>query len=480
MRSTPAAILVFCTSAAVLVMEILAGRLVAPYLGVSIETYTGIIGTVLAGIALGSAVGGRLADRHDPRPWLGPALVIGGILALASLPVVSSLGPALAGGGPVEIVVLTMVAFLPSAVVLSAVSPMTAKLRLDDLGETGSVVGGLSAAGTAGALVGTFMTGFVLIAAWPTRPIVVAVGLALVTAGVALWWRLGRRRGAIQAIPVALLVAGATVAFPVPCEVETAYFCASVRADAARPSGRTLVLDNLQHSYVDLDDPTHLGFRYTRLMAAVINAESAPGPLRALYLGGGGFTMPRWLSATRPGSESQVLEIDPDLVTIGEEQLGLRTGAGTGIEVVVGDARLALDAEPTDHYDVIVGDAFGGLSVPWHLTTVEFVRQLQRTMTPEGIYVANIIDGGPRRFVHAEAATLAEVFDHVAVIDPPAGDRVANHVLIASDRPLRLTQASIDRTDGRLVPPDELADRLRGVSILTDDHAPVDQLLTKR
>ncbi|MDP9020228.1 MAG: fused MFS/spermidine synthase, partial [Actinomycetota bacterium] len=67
MTTRAAAALVFCTSAAVLVLEILAGRLVAPYVGVSIETFTGVIGTVLAGIALGSAAGGRLADRRDPR-----------------------------------------------------------------------------------------------------------------------------------------------------------------------------------------------------------------------------------------------------------------------------------------------------------------------------------------------------------------------------------------------------------------------------
>ncbi|CAN5458070.1 hypothetical protein BH18ACT1_BH18ACT1_02670 [soil metagenome] len=85
-------VLVFCASGAVLVLEILAGRLLAPYVGVSLETYTGVIGTVLAGLAVGAAVGGRLADRRDPRVLLGPALVLGGVLALASLPSVSALG----------------------------------------------------------------------------------------------------------------------------------------------------------------------------------------------------------------------------------------------------------------------------------------------------------------------------------------------------------------------------------------------------
>ncbi len=74
-----AQVLVFVTSGAVLVLEILAGRLMAPYVGVSLETFTGIIGTVLAGIALGAAVGGRLADRYDPQRLIGPALMLGGV-----------------------------------------------------------------------------------------------------------------------------------------------------------------------------------------------------------------------------------------------------------------------------------------------------------------------------------------------------------------------------------------------------------------
>ena len=122
MAAAGAAALVFTTSAAVLVLEILAGRLVAPYVGVSLETYTGIIGTVLAGIAIGSAGGGRLADRIDPRRLVGPTIVVGGVLALLAVPVVSALGPAVAGGGPPAIVLLALTAFVPPTAVSSGCS----------------------------------------------------------------------------------------------------------------------------------------------------------------------------------------------------------------------------------------------------------------------------------------------------------------------------------------------------------------------
>ena len=117
MRLTTARLLVFGSSAAVLVLEILAGRLMAPYVGVSLETFTGIIGVILAGIAAGTVVGGRLADRFDAARLLGPAFVAGGVLAWWSLWVVLTLGSEV-GSGPPAIVLLPALGFLEHAEVL--------------------------------------------------------------------------------------------------------------------------------------------------------------------------------------------------------------------------------------------------------------------------------------------------------------------------------------------------------------------------
>ena len=483
----PAAILlVFGTSAAVLVLEILAGRLLAPYVGVSLETYTGIIGTCLAAIAVGTALGGRLADRLDARRLIGPSIVLGGALAWLSLPVLSALGPS-SSEGPIAIVTLTTFAFFLPAAVLSAVSPMVAKLRLDDVAHTGEVVGSLSAAGTAGALCGTFLTGFVLVAAWPTRPIVIFVGAALVLTGVVVWFLMATsmpRRTTTLLVVVGLAAsAGLAAADPTPCRWETAYFCANVEHDPRRPDGRILVLDTLRHSYVDLADPTHLEFRYMRLFADVVDVTAPDGrAVDALHLGGGGFTFPRYLAATRPGSRNRVLEIDAGLVRIAEDQLGLVQGPD--LEVVVGDARLHLDELADDSHDLVVGDAFGGLSVPWHLTTEEVLVQVARVLRDDGTYVVNVIDGGPERFARAHAATMAAVFPHVVAVAPPTapGGPPVNHVLVGSDEPIdeRALAAAIDGRDGRLRTGQELHEWIGGARVLTDDLAPVDQLLTRR
>jgi spermidine synthase len=476
--------LVFGTSGAVLVLEILAGRLLAPYVGVTLQTYTGIIGTVLAGIALGTWWGGWLADRHDPARLLGPAVIAGGALALCTVPLIRLFGPTWAGGGAGAIVALSVLGFLAPAVVLSTVTPLVIKLQLRDLGETGSVVGRLSALGTAGAIAGTFLSGFVLIEAAPTSRLIPGIGVVLVLTGLAVWLLVGRGGGRAVAGASAAALAALMVSVAVgdPCDIETRYYCARIEVDPERPTGRVLVLDDLRHSYVDLDDPSHLEFRYVQAFAAVTDAAWPEGrPIDAVHVGGGGFTMPRWLAATRPGSTSSVLELDPGVVELAVDRLGLRTGPD--LEAVVGDARLSLAERPTGSTDLVVGDAFGGVAVPWHLTTREVVDEVHRILRPGGIYVVNVIDRGPMRFARAEVATLAERFGEVVVIgpEPALAGLGGNVVLVAGDRlPSAGALDDAARAAGgqRVVSGAELDRWLGDAPVLTDDLAPVDQLLT--
>lgn len=484
LRPAAAGALVFVTSGCVLVLEILAGRLLAPYVGVTLQTYTGIIGTVLAGIALGTWWGGRLADNFDPRRLIGPLVATGGLAALATVPLVRILGEAMRGQGGAAIVVLSAAGFVLPAALLSAVNPAVVKQQLRALHETGSVVGRLSAVSTAGAIAGTFLAGFVLVAATSTTVLIVAISLGLVLLGAGLWWRAARP----GVLPLALLIVigtgGAVLALAVgrPCDVETAYYCAIIGRDAERPGGRLLILDDLRHSYVDLDDPTHIEFRYLRVTAAAIEAVFADEPLDALHIGGGGFTLPAWLAATRPGSDSHVLELDAGIVELAEEQLGLETGPSLTVDV--GDARLGITSVATGDYDFVMGDAFGSRSVPWHLTSVEFLREVDRVLRTDGLYVINVIDGPEMRFARAKVATLQEVFAYVAVVAPPSaieGQSGANVVLLASQQPIALDALAYlvaANGDGdQVLTPTEATIWAGDALVLRDDFAPVDQYL---
>jgi spermidine synthase len=481
---------VFFTSGSVLVLEILAGRLLAPYVGVRLETYTSVIGIVLAGISLGTWVGGRLADRIDPRKTLGPLLVAGGGLSMLSPAAVHAAGhPGL--GTADDIIGLATIGFFLPAAVLSAVNPTVVKLQLRDLDVTGQVVGRLSAVGTAGAIVGTFVAGFVLVAAAATSSVIIAVGAALVATGLGLWVALARSRPSAGLLAVSLVaVAGAGTVGAVshgPCDVETRYHCARIIPDPARPGGRSLWLDITRHSYVDVNDPEHLELRYAKNFADVIAAarpSTAPTRFDALHIGGGGFTMPRYLSAVYPGSRHVVFELDPELVDLSRKRLALVTGPDLRVEV--GDARLLTRRLPDDSQDVVVGDAFGDLSVPWHLTTREFLDDVRRVMRSDGVYVLNLIDYVPLRFARAETATLAAVFRHVAVLAPStylAGDDGGNFVLAASDHPFdvaRLKTLIQARNGQETVAVDGAATTVAaGARVLTDDYAPVDQWLAR-
>ncbi|MGA9275516.1 fused MFS/spermidine synthase [Ilumatobacter sp.] len=491
--------LVTGTSAAVLVLEILAGRLLAPYVGVSLETFTGIIGTILAGIAVGAWAGGVAADHIDPRRLLPVLLVAGGALAMATIPIVRILGEGGGSGGGPRILVLTAFGFLPSATVLSAVPPAVIKLQLRDLASTGTTVGRLSAWSTAGALFGTFFTGFVLVSTAGVTTLIIGVGVLLVVSGIALWL-VGRAGSTGEMLGLGGLAAVAligAVAVDSPCETQTAYYCLSVVEDPFVESGRTLVLDDLRHSYVDLDDPSHLEFWYIRRIVDAIEVQTAESdePIDAVYVGGGAFTVPRYLRATRPGSEQTILEIDGDLVDVVEDEIDF--DRDDDVEIVVGDGRLSMADLATDSADVVVGDAFGSRAVPFHLATEEFLADVSRVLQPEGIYAANIIDGPDEEFLRAEAATIARVFEHVVVVRGPGivGGFNGNSVVVASDSPIDIdalserlaTEAGIDpgsnqgsepaRIVGELVAGADLDVYLGGATILTDDFAPVDQLI---
>ena len=477
----------FVASGSVLVLETLAGRLMAPYVGNSLETFTGVIGVVLAGIATGTWVGGRMADRFDPRSLLPVALALGGGAAIAAVPIIRAIGPGADANSPLTIIFLAGIAFFSPAALLSAVSPLTVKAQLRDIGHTGRVVGRIEALGTAGSLTGVFGTGFILVAEFPTTPVVVALGGLLVAVGVGLWLRrrtAGRGGPVAAGATLAIVSSGAAVLAGTPCDIETAYFCADVEVDEARPSARILWLDDLRHAYVDLDDPTYLEFQYTRLLGDVVDATAPDGAsIDAVHLGGGGFTMPRYVEATRPGSDSLVLELDPGVVDIAEDELGLTLG--DRLRVRTGDARGHLHDVDTASADLVIGDAFGGRAVPYHLATREFVRDIARVLRDGGIYAQNIIDQPPLRFLWADVATLGDVFRHVAVLGPPSrfdGTVGGNTIVVASDAPLPI-DALRDELAARgaedvVITGDALDELVDDAPVLIDDFAPVDQLLT--
>ncbi|MGL6097460.1 MAG: fused MFS/spermidine synthase, partial [Fimbriiglobus sp.] len=181
---------VFAANAGLLVLQLAAGRWLAPFVGSSLETWTAVIGAFLTGIAAGNAVGGKLADRYPSGRRLALALVLGAaaavwmvavprILAATGVHQILPLG--------VRIPVLAMVLCLPAGFALSLPTPLAVRILLADVRRAGRVTGTVFALGTLGCLAGNYATGFVLIPTMTLDEIGCAVAGALIVMAAGTW-----------------------------------------------------------------------------------------------------------------------------------------------------------------------------------------------------------------------------------------------------------------------------------------------------
>ena len=318
--STVAFVASFCT----LVIELVAGRIMAPYVGVSLYTWTSIIGVVLAGISLGAYLGGLLADRWPSPATLGWLLLGAGLAALAIAPLVDIVG----GAGflthrvslMARILLITLMVFFVPSLILGMISPVVVKLTVKDLERTGNVVGKIYAFSTLGSILGTFATGFFLIEAMGTRTILYGVGAVLLLCAPIFGRLLGRHPAARRGLAaVCLTLMGATLgllwveraAIARPFELkrddrgalavawleadtffkESSYYTLKVYDNPLHEDERvadyvpvrTLALDHLIHSYTHMSDPLYLAYDYLRIYAELVawRKSATPRPGRA-------------------------------------------------------------------------------------------------------------------------------------------------------------------------------------------------------
>ena len=493
-------LLVFISSACIMTLELVVGRITAPYVGVSLYTWTIIIGVVLAGISLGNSLGGWMADRWASPRLLGRVYILSGLVSLSMLAVeilntftdIENITPE---NLPIIVILALFVivlTFVP-CVILGTISPIVAKLAVKDLEKTGSTVGRIYASGTAGSIVGTFVTGFFLISWLGTYTIIWGIGMLLLSLGLLLL--LGQRWPWLI-MSFLLLVGGSVAAFRLnwldgPCLRETNYYC--IRVLEEEREGEVvykLVLDRLLHSYSYVDQPTKLVYRYEKLYAEATAYQARNKEhLRALFIGGGGYTFPRYMETLYPDSDLDVIEIDPGVTEVAHDMLGL--SRETQVVTYNEDARMFLkrDPNPNHRYDLIFGDAFNDYSVPYHLTTREFNERVHAWLEEDGLYMVNLIDGPRGHFMRAYAHTLRQTFGYVYMaldVDSWRRSTRSTIVFIASDTPLEIeVLESIHSGDGNprlsqtLLTEETLNALLAEGSslILSDRYAPTDLML---
>jgi spermidine synthase len=502
-----------CTVAALasfagMTLELAAARLLAQVVGVSLYTWTGVIGVMLAGTAVGNWLGGQLADRAarsaDPaagRGRLAGSLVLGAAAAAVAL-VTFFVGKELSwrsedAAGWLESVGLvgrvlfwTFALFFPPMLLLGTVSPQAIRLAVPDVAHAGRVAGRVYAWSTAGAIAGTFATGFVLVSAVGVyRTILLAAVLPAAAAALAapVW------RRPVLLYPVSLVAGAAVTGFLVltPANTgitrETNYYAIRVTDDPEEPGVKVLVLDMLIHSKVKLGDPRYLHYvhEHTQMELLRAVADAHPDGQRVLVIGGGGYTFPRCARAAVPTSSLDVVEIDPGVTAVARERLGLRPDPG--INTVNMDGRQFLaERAPAGHYHLVTLDAVNDLSVPAHLLTREFDRAVKKALAPDGVYLLTVIDYlEDGRLWRSAVQTLRTEFAYVELVSPHADyepDIQQVYVIYAADHPLDLTALAAHGPakpyTHRLQPgeTERLLAKDPGV-VLTDQFAPVDNLM---
>lgn len=496
-----ACLLSFIGSFCFMVIELVASRILAPYVGVSLYTWTSIIGVALTGMSLGYYAGGKLADRYASATTLLAIFWAAGLATLSIIPLTGVVtGLSLPRGTNIMGVIslYTFLLFFFPTGVMAMTSPVVIKLTLKDLRQTGGVVGTIYAFSTVGSIVGTFATGFFFIEQFGTRSVVWLVGVVLFLTGIVAWFSYpGARRRGLDLMNLALGLLALSIAlvfvsflqsmerWQLPYVVkESNYYTLRVYDDQIGTTPvRALALDRLIHSYVSLDDPTFLGQQYEPVFAQIAHYYITTQNLapRVLFLGGGGYTVPRFMEKLYPSATLEVVEIDPAVTQVSYDLLGL--SANTRIKTYNQDARLFFIQRPTPgEYDLILGDVFNDIGTPFHLTTLEFNRLVRDNLKPQGIYMVNILDRfAEGRFLPSFVQTLRQAFPYVYIFatQPSWEDPDYTLFVVTGSRlPMDLTRFP-GTLRGPVLDPAEVEKWLaqRKPVLLTDDYVPVDGMV---
>ena len=483
-------ILQAAVSAASLVVEIVAGRMLAPYVGMSLYTWTSVIAVVLAGFSAGHWWGGMLVEKPLPRALRTTAWALLGAAvttALAAQALRLAAPPVLAGAPhPVwGITALTVAAFFLPSFFAGVPAPVLTQAALVSGARQGRALGAMFASGAIGAIAGTLLAGFVFIS-WLGSLATLASVTAVYIVAALLCFRLA---GGLAALPVAAagaaaLAGGLSLTAAPACDVESRYFClktVDLSADAANPV-RAMVLDHLVHGISARDMPRVAFTQHSAMLDTLARLRAPRENFSSFFIGGGSYSVPRSF-ADRGLTDITVAELDPAVTALAAGNFWFDPGSAT---VLHGDARRAL-ADSARRYDVIVGDAFADTAVPQHLVTREFFELVRDRLTPDGTFLMNFIDYSDRLDVAAALiATLREVFPEVELWAearrPEPGERVVM-VLAAGMAPTPADSFSVPAPDATrfaaLAPGFVDSIAARGL-VLTDDYAPIDRLVGAR
>lgn len=487
----------FCAGAAIMIIEITANRLLAPYFGNSVYTWTALIGVVLIALSLGAYLGGRLADKTSRPDLLGWLLAGAAALTFLIPPIAYTLGPSMTHGGIIAgPIFISLILFTIPGILLGAVSPASVRFYAQASGEghIGASAGVISMLGSLGSFVGTFLSGFVLLSFLGVKTIFIGSGILLALLALIAFWMAAKLKtnlpkhlaSTILTLFICLLVNEKTEAGVIH-QQESFYHRIRVKEETlnGRPA-RTLYLDSTLEGGIFTQGPgLPLNYQnYWNLTALNRNINIK----RALFIGAGAFGMPAEITKTGNDVHADVAEIDPAVIHVGRQFFNLNDSPRVHAHAI--DGRRFVQQAPHNTYDFIFGDAYQGIRyIPAHLVTKEFFLEIRDRLTTNGVFMMNLISAveGPRaELLSAILATLHDVFPHVEVFHTGGPrNQAQNLILIAS------TQSWKTWIEDTYHPPSSIEGRLlthhlkphqlpAPSSVLTDNFNSIDAIIARQ
>jgi tetratricopeptide (TPR) repeat protein/MFS family permease len=494
-----------------MVLELVASRLIARYLGSSLYTWTAVIGVILGGITIGNYLGGRIADKFPAKKSVAVLFAICSITCVTTVILNNVVGKwtwLWYFSWPCRVFTHVSLVFLIPSTLLGTISPIVAKMALDRGLATGRTIGDIYAWGAAGSIAGTFAAGYYLIAMMGTIAIIWVIGAVLLLMSILYWvrlWPLYMWAVIFFALmTMAMLPAewakntSSSIALREQADPnilyrdESRYCYITVRQADDNPNIRLFSEDKLKHSEILMDNIFDLQYFYTKIYAAVTEELSKnKEKLNVMAIGGGGYVFPRYIEKVWPGSRIDVAEIDPAVTKAAMQAFGL--DKNTTINTINMDARNYVDDllerkrndREIPQYDFVYGDAFNHYSVPFQLVTKEFNDKISEILSDNGVYMINLVDiFDSGLFLGSAINTLEKTFPYVYVVSPKVSHSTRNtFIIIATRYKLDLeniiSQYKKEKLELCYLNASDIS-KLREKSrhlVLTDNYCPVENML---
>lgn len=451
-----------------LILEIIGARLIAPYFGTSTYVWTAMIGVILGSLSVGYWVGGKAADKDNPRNDIALILLASSVLVAMSVLLHEPVLDLISRGNldlRISALLAALVLFSIPSALIGSISPHLAKIRLSSLKTSGETIGRLEASGAIGSIFGVFLSGYFLLSYFGSRDIsfFLAIVLLLTSFIANTRWILAPRLILLGILCIILFASGKP-ADNVLLDKDTAYTRYRVFQEVFDGKQvNTLRIDEtaIQSAYQP-SNPYEPVLSYAKKTFSVL--ENYPHEIESiLVLGGGAHTMPSILSHRYPNAQITVVEIDRELDNIAREYFGFVDK--DNISVIYEDARTFLNKN-TQTFQVIIADTYSSTTIPFHMTTKETTHLLYDSLSNNGILIANVVSKLPEGILPHFLVTLKERFATLVFsTNPVISEKRSNFIVVAAKKPVDYLASVSNRVDD-----------IHTGAVLTDDFAPVEQI----